>query len=284
MMRISSRALRLWLLTMAAFYSLASSVSAAPCEVPDNGSGTADLPPAGCEYEGDSSGGSNDKYVITDGLPPGTTIEMVPIHKDFICNSDFSFSCAVPLPPGTCEGPGGVFGGNAVCADSVVELQVTGTGALAGYNRTLVVPIKWEAHSGPRNPGDPVQSFPTEMIQLEGQLFGDPDFDIFRILGGSAFGLPSLGSTTLTRLGPPGSNFSVDSFFDIAYQIDFVGAPGSVLEGMSGITVGSLRILTGNPPAPPAAAPALGLAGIAMLLSVLGGTAYWRLRGSASAA
>ncbi len=129
-----------------------------------------------------------------------------------------------------------------------------------------------------------MQSFATEMIQLEGQLFGDPDFDIFRILGGSAFGLPSLGSTTFTRLGPPGSNFSVDSFFDIAYQVEFVGAPGSILEGMSGITEGSLRILTGTPPAPPAAAPALGLAGIAMLLSVLGGTAYWRLRGSASAA
>jgi hypothetical protein len=121
------------------------------------------------------------------------------------------------------------------------------------------------------------------MIQLEGQIFGDPDFDTFHIVAGSAFGLPSPGSTTLTRLGPPGSNFSVDSFFDIAYQIDFVGAPGSVLEGMSGSTVSSLRIRTGNPPAP-AAAPALGPAGIAMLLSVLGGTAYWRLRGSASAA
>jgi hypothetical protein len=105
-MRISTRTLRFCFLTMEAIYLLASSVSAAPCEVPDNGSGTAGLPPAGCEYEGDTSGGSNDKYVITEGLPPGTTIEMVPIHTGFTCDP-ISFSCSVAIPGSRCEGTGG---------------------------------------------------------------------------------------------------------------------------------------------------------------------------------
>jgi len=218
---------------------------AAPCEVPDNGSGTASLPPAGCEYEGDTSGGSNDKYVITEGLPPGTTIEIVPIHKDFICNPDPSFICSVPVPPGVCEVPGGGLGGNIACADSAVELQVTGTGAPAGFNRTLSVPTSWEAHSGPRNPGDPVQSFPTEMVQLDGAIFGDPDFDLLRIRAGSFYGLPSPGGTTLTERAA--GDYQVDSFFDVVYTIDYQGAPGGQLDGLSGTTQGSLRMETGNP-------------------------------------
>ena len=52
------------------------------------------------------------------------------------------------------------------------------------------------------------------------------------------------GETTLTRLGPPGSDFQVDSFFDIAYTIDFQGCPGSVLEGMGGRTIDETRLDT----------------------------------------
>lgn len=281
MMRISARALRLCLVTMAAFYSLASSASAAPCTVTDNGSGTVDLPPAGCDYEGDASDGHNDRYVITDGLPPGTTIEMVPIHKNFICD-DFLGLCSVAKLSFVCEASGGGLGGNVECANSEVELQIAGTNALAGFNRIITVPLFWEAHSGPRNSGDPLQSFPTSMFHLQGQIFGDPDFCMFQIQAGDNFGLPSPGHTTLTRLGPPGSNFSVDSFFDIQYEITFQGCPGSALEGLGGTTQSTLRILTGNLPAPPA--PALGPVGIAILLSILGATAYLRLRASASAA
>ncbi|HVP12292.1 MAG TPA: hypothetical protein VMV94_14030, partial [Phycisphaerae bacterium] len=39
------------------------------CVLPDNGSGTADLPPVGCTY--DTPDGD---MMIIDGLPPGTTI------------------------------------------------------------------------------------------------------------------------------------------------------------------------------------------------------------------
>src|SRR3989338_6910846 len=105
----------------------------------------------------------------------------------------------------------------------------------------LNLPTNFETHVGPRTPGDPVQSFDTEMLELQGQLpIGDPDFDLLRITAGSDFGLPSPGHTTLTQL--PDGNLNVDSFFDITYRIDFVGKPGGALSGLSGSTTGTIRL------------------------------------------
>jgi hypothetical protein len=82
------------------------------------------------------------------------------------------------------------------------------------------------------------------MFRLEGELLGDPDFTTFRIIGGTDSGLPSPGHTTLTRL--PDSTFVVDSFFDITYQIEFQGAPGGALDGLSGTTQGTVRMQAGD--------------------------------------
>jgi len=120
--------------------------------------------------------------------------------------------------------------------------------ALPSFSRTLFVPILCQAHTGPRTPGDAVQEFDTKMNFLQGELFGDPDFCMLRVTGGDGFGLPSPGHTTLTRLGPPGSDFAVDSFFDITYRIEFEGCPGSQLEGMSGDTTATIRMVTGSTP------------------------------------
>lgn len=214
-----------------------------PCEVADNGTGTVTLPPAGCEYLS-----PDEVHEIIDGLPPGTTIELAPIHRDFICNEGGAQGvCSVPIPPGLCEVPGGSQGGHQDCFDSQLQVQLHGTGALAGYMRNMQLPIACEVHTGPRNPGDAVQTFDTDMFRMFGQITGDPDFDLLRVTGGTDFGMPSPGHTTLTRLGPPGSNFAVDSFFDITYRIDFVGAPGGPLAGMSGSTTATIRMETGDP-------------------------------------
>lgn len=125
-------------------------------------------------------------------------------------------------------------------------MEMTGTGSLAGYSRPAFFDIFWETHSGPRAPGTAVQAFPHETMKLQGQLPpGDPDFDLLRITGGTDFGLPSPGHTTLTRVG--GGNWNVDSFFDITYRIDFVGHPGGPLSSMSGSTTGTIRMQCGVP-------------------------------------
>ena len=197
------------------------------CNEPDDGSGTVTLPPPGCPYLT-----ADEVHEIVDGLPPGTEILLEPIHAEFVLRY---------------SGPGGSLGGEFEFFDSILSVHMTGTGLLSGYERWINVPVSCETNIGPRTPGEPVQSFPTEMVSLEGAIFGDPDFDQLTVRGGAAFGLPSPGQTTLTRLGPPGSDFNVDSFFDITYQIEFQGAPGSVLDGYGGTTTATVRMQAGFP-------------------------------------
>jgi hypothetical protein len=109
---------------------------------------------------------------------------------------------------------------------------MAGTGSLSSFRRKFnlidTFPQSWDV--GARTPGQPVQSFDTEMLALSMQLPpGDPDFDLLRITAGSSFGMPSPGHTTLTQL--PGGSWSVDSFFDITYRIPkFVMCPIAAAE------------------------------------------------------
>jgi hypothetical protein len=108
------------------------------------------------------------------------------------------------------------------------------------------VPVELEVHTGPRNPGDPVQTFPADVYRFTGQLFGDPDFCEFIIVGGSDFGLPGPGQMTLTEL--PSGDFAVESFFDVTYQISFVGCPSSQLADYAGTTTATIRMEQGGEP------------------------------------
>lgn len=203
-------------------------ISSYACTMPDNGAGTADLPPAGCSYQS-----PDEYYRIIDGLPPGTTIEI-----DGVIGQYFQIQSS----------PGGTLGGEVELFDAIFDAPMEGTGQLAGYQRNITIPITCETHSGPRNPGDPVQSFEANWFRLEGQIHGDPDFDTLQITAGTDFGLPSPGHTTLTRL--PSGDFAVDSFFDISYQIYFEGAPGSPLDGLVGTTTGTIRVRVPYSPIP----------------------------------
>jgi hypothetical protein len=196
---------------------------AQPCIVPDNGTGTVDLPPAGCGYVS-----PDDLHMIIDGLPAGTTIRVGAEHSRFFAPQ------RTPLPGG----------GEREQFQSFLMLTMEGTGELAAFSKLVQVPAQCVVETGPRTPGAPVQDFDAQMMSLQGQIIGDPDFDLLRITAGTGFGLPSPGHTTLTQL--PGGNWAVDSFFDITYRIDFVGGPGGPLAGRSGSTTGTIRMGTGG--------------------------------------
>jgi hypothetical protein len=166
--------------------------------------------------------------MIIDGLPPGTTIELDPRHTAFVC---WPFACGEP---------GGSLGHERELFELTLVLLLSGAGELDGFRRTLRMPMEVETHTGPRTPGDPVQSFDADVYNLQGAISGDPDFASLQIIAGTGSGLPSPGYTTLTDQGD--GTFVVDSFFDVTYQIDFVGAPGGQLDGLSGSTLGQLRL------------------------------------------
>ncbi len=181
--------------------ALAATAAQATGVVPDNGSGTIALPPG--DYQAVAS-------VITDGLPLGTSINVTAWLK----------------PAGAIEAAGGLLGGNVETWNAaVLDLELTGTGALAGFTRSISIPnVSVVTHSGARSAGTSPQIFETDVFMLQGQLLRkDLDFDLLRITAGTGFGMPSPGQTTLTDLG--GGNWFVDSFFDINYRIDFIGAP-----------------------------------------------------------
>jgi hypothetical protein len=166
---------------------------------------------------------------IINGLPPGSTIESRPELSNYA---------------GVIRSPGGSLGGEVQQGNAILMLNMNGTGGLFGYNRMINMPTSFETHTAPRTPGTSPQSFDADLFMLQGQIVGDPDFDLLRITAGTGFGMPSPGHTTLTSAG--GGNWNVESFFDITYRIDFVGAPGGPLAGRSGSTTATIRMQQGG--------------------------------------
>ena len=69
---------RFSLLMFVTLLALSPLAMAQPCVVPDNGGGTVDLPPPGCNYLS-----PDDVHMIIDGLPAGTTINVSAEHNEF---------------------------------------------------------------------------------------------------------------------------------------------------------------------------------------------------------
>ncbi len=209
-----------------------------PCIAADNGTGTVTLPPAGCEYLS-----PDQVHLIVNGLPPGTTIVLKPLHRDFICGQGGGV-------PGRCITQGGPLGGEVETFNSSATFQLSvssssPTSTLSGWTRPVTLPLAVEVATAPRTPGAPVQTFNTDMQRIQGSITGDPDFDLFEVVGGTANGFSSPGSTTLTRQST--SSFKVDSSFKVGYRIRFVGAAGGRLAGYEGSTTGSVNMAAVKP-------------------------------------
>ena len=207
-------------------FSVMQAEAAIPACLAPEAAGTVFGPIHSCDFH------TIDPIVISQGLPAGNTIEIQAIF--------------VPAKPPVVN-PGGGLGGEQEITTEIIEMQLTGTGPapIGNLNRLISMPSPVKiADSAPRIPFDPVQPFPTELILFDASVFGDPDFDLINLKIGNGLGAPPLppspGQTTLTDLG--GGQFQVDSFFDIHYEITFQGAPGSILQGMSGTTQGAAQI------------------------------------------
>lgn len=187
------------------------------CLLPDNGAGTVDLPPD-CPPDGYVGG-----LELIEGLPEGGTVTM-----------DARLTGLVLVA----TSPGGSLGGTVEEFTATMIVDLEGAGTLAGFNRTLHVPVTGETHTAPRTPGDAVQSVPFEVYRLQGILRDDYDFRLLWFEGGAYYGLPSPGHTTLVRQGGPGSDFAAASAFHYFYRIQFDGRQESEwIEGFRGTTL-----------------------------------------------
>ncbi len=214
--------------------------------VPDNGGGTAQMP-IQAPYP------SLNPMIISNGLPAGSQININAVWL---------------APTVSAEQPGGTLGGTKTAGGGpLMQWTMQGTGALAAYNRILVMPSQpptgiasfpdpafnvtgasYEVHAAPRTAFAPVQNYTTDLMRMFSQIAGgDPDFDLLRLVAGTDYGMPSPGQTKLTQLGPV---WNVESFFDIAYRIDFVGKPGGTFSGMSGSSTAISRFQIGMPIVP----------------------------------
>ncbi len=174
----------------------------APCRAPDNGMNTADFPPMSFGECPLGYRWPDGEILLMDGLPAGTDVRSGPDTWLMITTVTEN------------QGMGGL-GGSLSTFSGMLFLDLVGTGSLTGYERMIPVPVTGEIHNGPRNNGDPLQSFANQWVRLEGLILGDPDFDLLRIQGGEYFGMPSPGES-LIMMG------AVSTFFGTLH-LDLVG-------------------------------------------------------------
>src|SRR3990172_1779447 len=126
---------------LAGFFAVAlvtgASIAAQCCIAPDNGTGTVGLPPENCAYAS-----SEQALVLT--TPDGTG----EAHSDYHVDSFFDITYRI----------GGSLGGEIQQFGAALSLNLQGRGSLADFRRSIAMPVFAETHTGPRNPGEPVQS------------------------------------------------------------------------------------------------------------------------------
>ena len=157
------------------------------CVLEENGSGTVDLP---LQCAG-GYGNPEDYHVITDGLPPGTSICVQVIWG--------SFTSVVRTP-------GGNLGGEIQTFVPSIIMNMRGTGELDSFvHFTPLVNTFGEEHSGSYPAFSDLQKIPLELVEMwgEGRSF-DPYFSVLRYEIGSGLGLPVTTGQAKLQLDRPG--------------------------------------------------------------------------------
>lgn len=151
------------------------------------------------------------------------------IEADSLILLSPSLNDVVPIS----EGPGGGLGGNTYTFSATLTFDVQGTVNLASFHRTISMPVQVELWTTPASPGDAFQVIFAEIASIVGTFGDDPDFCTLNVSGGSALGQFSPGTITLTRIGGPGTDFTVDGLFDVRCQITYATCPESVIAGLA---------------------------------------------------
>jgi len=218
--------------TVSAQTKVASGKAAAPaasgaCFVSAGPTGVV-LPPIGCGYITPAQV----HVLLNDPSTPASVIMQLWIdHANFLCLSTGT--------PGPCQvHPGGPLGGEVEVSDTTLTLEIFGTGELEGYRRSVVLKADTITATGPRDAKAPYQDFANEMMHLDAVLEGDEDFKLLRITAGTENGFDSSGRTTIKLRR--NNLYEVTSFFDINYEIEFVG--DGKLEGLSAISQGKVTM------------------------------------------
>lgn len=209
------------------------------CDVPDDGSGTAAFPPP-CV---NGFMGQPAELAARNGLPAGSPLLTRVQLTNLVVGSHAS--------GGPLEGELQNFTGN-------LQLTLQGTGSLAGFTRTVVLPATLQTATAPYVKAPGPQHFQVLLNSLTATLpAGDPDFASLSLIGGEGFGLLSPGVTSFMPAG--GGRWNVESSLDVGYRVSFTGKAGSALAGYSGTTDTHTRLVAGNqpvvlasPPRPPA--------------------------------
>ncbi len=140
--------------------------------------------------------------------------------------------------------PGSRLGGGLSVGNDQLELEIFGEGAYSGYRRTLSVPVQTFINWGPEANHQALQGRATDLYFLYGELAGDPDFSLLRVSGGTGFGMPSLGHTTIERQA--NGDFRLDSAFDLTYRVEWSGAAAGPLAGESSLVQSVMRLQSGR--------------------------------------
>jgi hypothetical protein len=130
---------------------------------------------------------------------------------------------------------GGILGGDRETGRSMLSVRMTANDRVYA---SFEMPASFEVHTAPHPSEVGEMSFDTEMYSIEGEATKVEGFDSIRLVGGTGNGYKSPGHTSLIPAGD--DVYAVDSTFNISYRIEYVGAKGGPLEGLSGTIESSI--------------------------------------------